>query len=456
MTQNGYKCPHGWAPAELLSYVEGGLTRVARGEVERHLDACAACASEVELLRHAHELLRRHPEVFHPDEGELYRLVSSDIAPDAATDAHVQSCPQCQKDVEMLRDMIFSTGEIPKHSAEMPKTLMRRLEWLYGPKRVFWGMSRFKALLSNLTRLPFRAPALALSTAAAMLVLAILTVPMWQTFKAARQLQEMEPALDSTSGTGEGSLSEAKTDRKLPDLSVSDQAIPPARREGREATPQQSGPKTKAGPATGLSLRHGASEAQRESGRAGKPRRAQTQPLGYGDGPTHLGPQKMRRPEQEAARLDSEREKREESVTQRRLAAPGSRVEPERERQELRVPVEIKIVDVAGNPVPWVRFEAPDQLKERYSFFEGAPRERELLVPGRLLKPQESGTSGDRSVAARLISVSIERTGDFYNLTATLSEISSGQVRKTENAVAISRQDVAEKVKTLVVSLLSD
>ena len=456
MTQNGYKCPQGWDPAELLSYVEGDLSRVARREVEQHLHDCAACASEVELLRHAHDLLRRHPEVFHPDERELYELVSGDTAPNAATCAHVESCPQCQEEVAILRDMVFSTGEIPKHSAEMPKTLMRRLEWLYGSKRVVWGMSRFKALLSDLTRLPFRAPALALSTAAAMLVVAILTVPMWQTFKGARQLQEMEQAPDSSSVTGERGLSEAGKERALPDMSVSGQAIPPERREGRETTPYQREPKTKTGSATGLSLGHGAPAAQKESWTAGKPGYARPRHPGYGYGATHLGPQKRKQPEQETGRLDLEKEKREESVAQRRVAAPSARVEPPRERHELRAPVEIQIVDPAGNPIPWVRFEAPDQLKERYSFFEGAPREKDLSPTGRALTPQGLRAPDDRSVAARLIRVSIERTGDFYNLTATLSEISSAQVRKTENAVATSRQDVAEKIKALVASLLLD
>jgi hypothetical protein len=355
----------------------------------------------------------------------------------------------------MLRDVIFSAGEIPVHSAKMPKKLMRRLDRVYRAKPVFWGVGRLRTLLSDLTGLRLRAPALALGTAMAMLVAAVLAVPIWQTFKEARQPQGMAPAVGSSSLGGKARLPEMRRGRKLPDLSESDQARLPGGREGREPASPQPESRVKAGPPAGLASRPGIPRPARESLPAGEHKYARPLHPGYGDRSTPTRAKEMGQPGQKARGLDSESEKRKESVIRQRAAAPRARMQMGRERQELPVPVEIKIVDQAGNPLPWVRFKAPNRLKERYSFFEAASRERRVSGAGRPLTSQELKSSGEHSEAARLIEVNVAKSGHGYDLTATLSRGPSRQVRKTEHAVAASRQEVPGSIEALVASLLS-
>ena len=56
-------CPNGDVRDVLPDYVNGRLDAHRRGEVDRHVESCAACRDEVQLLRGLRATLRRAPSV---------------------------------------------------------------------------------------------------------------------------------------------------------------------------------------------------------------------------------------------------------------------------------------------------------------------------------------------------------------------------------------------------------
>ena len=106
MTHSKEGCPDGWDPAELLAYLEEDVGPSTRAAVEEHLKGCAICSDELDSLRKWDALLREHPESFHPDPEDLYRLVSHDEDPGGHTKNHVESCRDCTEAVQLLREML--------------------------------------------------------------------------------------------------------------------------------------------------------------------------------------------------------------------------------------------------------------------------------------------------------------------------------------------------------------
>ncbi len=60
------KTQHEVCQEDLSAYLDGELTPRERAQVERHLDTCAQCRSDVEALRHTVDLLRMVPTVKPP------------------------------------------------------------------------------------------------------------------------------------------------------------------------------------------------------------------------------------------------------------------------------------------------------------------------------------------------------------------------------------------------------
>ena len=197
MTQTGPTCREGWELPELLAYVEGEMPEPAGRSLALHLRSCAVCSSEVESLRKLHGLLRSHPESFHPDAGELFRFVSTGSDPEAWIAEHVDTCPECREDVELVRQMIAVGPESPRSGRAMPESLIRRLKALHGVRK---GRGRASNLLSHLkerTRTWFRPPVLALGTAAAMVIIAVLILPRWDTLHWTIQRARVAPLEES-------------------------------------------------------------------------------------------------------------------------------------------------------------------------------------------------------------------------------------------------------------------
>ena len=177
MTHSKEGCPDGWDPAELLAYLEEDVEPLNRAAVEEHLKGCAICSDELDSLRKWDALLREHPESFHPDPEDLYRLVSRGEDPGGHTKNHVESCRDCTEAVHLLREMLSTQGEAPQPSQVIPGSLVSRLEELY---RIPGRASHREPLSSFFHRLlgiRFRLPVLALGTAAAAVIIVVLVMP---------------------------------------------------------------------------------------------------------------------------------------------------------------------------------------------------------------------------------------------------------------------------------------
>ena len=80
---------HSEIRARLSDYLERDLNPEDRSRIERHLEACAPCGSELRELRATVSLLRRLPEPAHPS--GLGELVMARVARDGSRPARVRS-----------------------------------------------------------------------------------------------------------------------------------------------------------------------------------------------------------------------------------------------------------------------------------------------------------------------------------------------------------------------------
>ena len=183
MTDSAFTCPDGHNVEELLSYVEGDLDEDSRIALERHLESCIQCAEEVASLRRMDRLLREHPEVLHPKPEELYRFVDTGEDWAGNISSHVAWCKDCTEDVEMLRAMLDQGRAASQGTARMPKKLIRRLEQAHGKAKATGPLESLRAFFADMLGIPLRIPSLALGTGAAALIIALVSVPLWHTYK---------------------------------------------------------------------------------------------------------------------------------------------------------------------------------------------------------------------------------------------------------------------------------
>lgn len=451
MTDIEYKCPQGRDPSDFLSYVEGDLDDATRAEIERHLQTCEACAAAVNSLRRLHGLLEAHPEAFHPDEMDLYRYVKEEIRSDSPIGAHIQSCDECRHDVETLREMMAAAGEVTGRTGPMPEKLLARLERQYGQKPSTLKTYSLRTRLSELLRFPFQTPALALGSVTAVVVMAILAIPLWKTFeKVVSPGRTTVPISEPSHETGKGRALEKRKESTFADALKQRPPAPAA----QEAIPSSPAPEPESAPAPGLSAKPAAPptaipvrpQELKEAGRrypavAGVPtRRAKPSPL---------------KGERETSLSESIDKKKPMGFTRQSAVKLRSKVESPQERQQAPIPLAIRVVDAEGNPIPWLRVEIPDQLKGKYrpvspgsdaEESEGRQRVGSSFTPGEL----DLRSQGSRSVIVR-----IAGTARLYDVRATLSGPSAGEVLETAEALGVSRQDLESKVNSLILSLLS-
>jgi hypothetical protein len=195
MTDSAHKCPEGWDATRLLAYVEGELEDGACRQLEQHVKVCPVCAGELESLRRMDSLLKEHPESFHPDEEDLYRFVSQGKDLDGKIAVHLRSCEPCRNDADLLSEMITHRAAPGDRLPAMPRSLVRELarsEPASSPGMV----TRLLSAATELLRLPFRMPVLALGSAATILILAVVGLPMWRSLQEHRRA-EAPPVQDA-------------------------------------------------------------------------------------------------------------------------------------------------------------------------------------------------------------------------------------------------------------------
>ena len=113
MSNEEKKCPQGWDQKQLFAYVERDMDNSAREALEAHLKSCEICASEVESLQKMDVILKHHPDIFHPDEQQLYRYVTASEDADGEIARHLQTCENCREDVQLLKEMINARSAVP-------------------------------------------------------------------------------------------------------------------------------------------------------------------------------------------------------------------------------------------------------------------------------------------------------------------------------------------------------
>jgi hypothetical protein len=430
--------------------LEGDLDDGARLELERHIGECPVCSSEIEILRQADLVLKKHPEVFHPDEADIFRFASEGVSPEPAVEAHLRSCEECGKAARAIADWTASDAHQMTRTVRIPDALARRLDRLYAKEA---GRRSFSELIAELVRVPFRAPALALSTVAALVVVAVLAVPVWRSFET-RSLMKV-PLEDSTvSMPGEGTLREEPSAVKAEDKDYRQDQEPS--QQAAAPAPIQREPKLKRGigPAAPLLYgKHPLSESDEVGGvrkPAGEPAPSPEIPLG--DSPREpsfsvarrVAPQAL--PEG-AGKIAPVRER----AKFRDVPVAG------REREESRARVQVRITDPEGNSVPWIRFEAPGALKERYTFLIPAiaSKDGKESVPASTDTREAVFGPGAQTSADLVVRIVVERTGEGYHLTAVLSGGPSGQPRTTQDVSNVSRERIEVAISSLVTSLLT-
>lgn len=450
MTERDDTCPQGRDAGQLLAYLEGDLDDGTRLELERHIGECPVCSSEIEILRQADLVLKRHPEVFHPDEADLFRFASEGVSPEPAIEAHLRSCDECGKAARAIADWTASDAHQITHTVRIPDALTRRLDRLYAKGA---GRRSFSELIAELVRVPFRVPALALSTVAALVVVAVFAVPVWRSFETG-SLMKVSLKDSTVSMPGEGTLREESSAVKSEDKDSRQDQEPSQQAAAR--TPIQREPKLKRGigPAAPLLYgEHPLSESDEIRGvrkPAGEPAPSPEMPLD--DSPTE--------PSFSVARQVAPQELPEgagEIAPVRERAKFRDVPHAGREREEGRARVEVRITDPKGNPVPWIRFEAPEALRKRYTFLMPtiASKERKESAPASADMRGIVVAPGAQTSADLVVRIVVERTGEGYHLTAVLSGGPSGEPSTTQDVSNVSRERIGAAISSLVTSLLA-
>jgi anti-sigma factor RsiW len=179
MSDSEHKCSDGWNLTQLLSYVDGELDESTRHNLEDHLSQCPTCSRELENLHSIGCLLKEHPESFHPTEEDLYDFVCRGDDTHSSIAEHLLSCASCRDEEKILREMVEEQVTLPGPRPVLPEELrlrLRRIAASTSPKIA----DRLVSRMVELIRLPFRTRFLAFSSAAAVLIIAIVGVIAWR------------------------------------------------------------------------------------------------------------------------------------------------------------------------------------------------------------------------------------------------------------------------------------
>jgi hypothetical protein len=502
MTESRERCPGGLDQALLLTYLEGGLERSLKKKVEEHLKGCSFCSEELQLMGRIDSLLSSHPEVFHPEEEELYRLVAAGEDRDGLIAGHLETCVHCRAEADMLREHLSREKAASCSDPSLPAYLAGELDSVYPTEsahRRTWA-----AVLAPLSRMAdfFRRPMLAMGTAAALLLVAVLVIPMWRTFKNIPHPSPQAPAMGSLQYT-DGRVAPAEREKKQKaEIPASAQVAPSAEEQGgKKAGPQSpaatpvrnfvASPRPSSAAPDAKGRVSGESTARSQERVGGASRDA----LSAAPEPeTHMTERARKSPAREEI-PEKDRWRR----AKRGKLIPGSAVRPapvDKEASEavlgkvgeeaprpllnLNAPhkeqllsesvpgsqeapgkpsvgVTVSIVGPQGRAIRGVRFIPPQQMQDRYTFLSEEGREKKLEE-----KPSTptTGTSafirpGLRDAAGSLrIEVRISESDGLYDLKADLMTAGSDRVTKRTEALGIDRQDLESRITSLVSSLL--
>jgi anti-sigma factor RsiW len=509
MTDRTHDCPHGWDSGQLLAYLEGDLEAEDRRGLELHLNRCEACSREMEALQQVHSLLLEHPLAFHPSEQDLFLLAKYGEDPGGSLSEHLKSCPDCARDLEVLREMESVGHAWSEEVDHIPVALLNRLEKLHStegvkpPVEATWISEALEWLKG-----PFRLPVFGLATAVAAVVVIVLAVPMSRVLdeerlptigstkeKIAEPVVAPKPAVPPADQIAEDRLDErSKSQPKL------EREVRPRKQNVVPATL----PKERKGKS--VPSRYGKWSHESSTLRSTGPNKVQTiapkktQTIGdpssrfHGDQyverpysgthgygsvapyPPQGTPGRVRLPDsvpkKDKKRLLGDKPPgRSPAIltptagTRTPAEAARRRVRSEFGRQPVGVVssagsktvVKLSIVDQNGRDIPWLAFSPPPGLSNRFRFIrETGQQKADASIPTKIgLEKKEAEFAAKLNIKdAFTISIQVSRSGATFDLRASLTEPRTHRHIRTIEALNVSRKDLIDRIRSLVSYIL--
>lgn len=472
MTNSRQQCSEGRDPSQLLAYVEGDLDAAACHELESHLRSCSFCASECEALRKADRLLRTHREAFHPDEEELYRFVATgeDIGQRIAS--HLASCRECSEDAELLRQMLRAGSEIPAQAPELPKSLIRELEQLHPLPTSPGVLGRLHSSVTELMRLPFQMPVLALGTAAAVVFFVIVSIPLWDTFNKIEHIapgvaeQQLAPERKKSDSldlerSGEATLQRAPVGSfgvgPMEERIQEPAASPPAKSELPAASESHRFERPKKAQPERMPLAAGkavpavpAPRQERYSTDTMLPSAPPVFQERKGDD-AHRTP-RMAYPKADHAKM---REARKAEVPEFPREAPPASTALGSGLADSRIPLSVRVTDAEGRPISWLYFSLPTNLAGRYRLVPEVDAEKQISAGTAVPEDVSKLAFQNKFNGATRITVVVRERNGVFDVEAKLFEPGSAVDGKKIDAIGVAKGDMAVRVASLVASLLN-
>jgi hypothetical protein len=406
-------------------------------------------------------MLKRHADAFHIDEEGLHRFVTTREDSTGEIAAHIESCPVCQEDVAVLREMLETRSAVQEAGPPIPKELLRQIESLHGGRTSETLLKRLYVTAIEFLGAPFRLSPLALGTAAAVITLVVVSVPLWRIYKEVPGpdlgVAVQEPKASAPSEVSPTNLDKSNEDREQAARTQTQKRLerasplspPPAKMYSPEAKIDR--PDTRGRTSTGLESGAAPQESPPPQVKKEKP-----YPSGVGIAPRTeqegLARPRASMPPMAASPMKQGPAKPEYqgALKEGSAAAPA----PPVSSTDSRIPVELRIVDSKGRDIKWLRFHVPATLASRYRFLEGP--EREARADTGATVPEKTSTIGrmDGSEGAQLILIHINERNSLFDLSAKLLERRSDQEIRTMEATGVPGQNLQDQIALLVSSLL--
>lgn len=503
MTGSLKHCPEGIDRELLLEYMENCLDSSARRKLEDHLKRCPFCSSELERMTTMHARLLSYPEAFHPTGEELYRHAILGEDREGQISSHLASCAGCRSEVEILQTLVAEkTSSLSTVKRPLPVYLARELDRIHplpsSGTRV--GIS-FRTFFSGwLVPRSLRGSVLALGTAAALVLVAVLLVPMWTKFEDVSHLDEFTVPVrgvappESTVARPKEEKVQIGAEDKKKDVRVTlpGQGAPTADRNtakkevpkpgvfppALEASPRFS---TTPGSATERDGEGPTDELKDSADKNARPE-APASPLVQGDIPRTPNWSGSKRTIQEEDRSRNRKGLSSNAKSRQRMSTPGraaeraedkahSLVKADKQRPaappergggivavQPRIRVMVSIVDTQGREIPALRFTPSQELEKRFTFKGLAESaqvpEEKTAVSATARKDVDSSSPKNAPEKSLRIRVIVSEYEGLYHIKADLMTVGNGGDEQSLEAHDVAKTDVQNRIGSLISSLL--
>jgi len=450
VTRDEHQCPTGWDPAQLLAYLEGDLDEADVGDVEDHLKECPVCRREVETLRAMVSVLTENVEAFHPDDQELYSFVALAEDPGGDVADHLESCARCRESAELIEEMISIGSTAVGDKPRMPVSLKERLGQPAGVPVSKSSGASLSARLMEFFGEPYRPPTLALGTIAALLVVAVLAVPLWRMYHEIPHPGRVSVS-DEASGVPESRVrkpaeTESGVMERRPQLMDSlaeekdEEAAKEAPRRERKKFDRPRAP-VRAGEAD-----RAVSQSQRDLTKYPAPGVATPRA-------------KMSKRAGIKAKIAEPRSLSFQSAPKKRTYLPSTEAAGKFVGKPGRgavspVPVNVRIVDEHGKEIPGIKLTGK-RLKDQTRFLFRRDLEEPAAAPPRDSIGRAAVPDRERRIDRGYdVVVTVHPSGDAYDLVTSLYESGGDRELKVISENNVAQDQLAERIESLVLSLL--